>query len=333
MKSKIRIAVIVAIPLLVGAGAYDLARISSDYSADGRPFVRLVSGPAGGTWYPLGAAITQNFSERDPEILASNEPGGGIENVRDVNQRNAELGFSMSDIVSMGFQGAGKFKHPQSHIRHLATLYTNIFQVAVPRKSSVKSFADLHNRNISPGKAGWGGTEMSRAVLKAYGISFESVKAKGGTVHHVDFTDSVAMMKDGHIDAFFALSSVPQSSLMELDFDPGIRLLSIDDEQLEDILKANPGYVRVTISKSAYGNLERDVQTVGVPCVMIVHEDVPEDLVYSLTKAFWEGHSRILEVSPVWKTVTLENGLLAPAAPVHPGAKRFYDEAGVAIQN
>jgi hypothetical protein len=333
MRKLIRLAAIVAVPLLILAGAYDLTRISSDYAADGHPFVRMVSGPAGGTWYPLGAAITQVFRERESGILAANGPGGGIENIRDVEQRNAEIGFSMTDVVSQAYQGSGKFKHAHGHIRHFATLYTNILQVAVPRDSNIHSIADLGDRNISPGKAGWGGTEMTRAVLKTYGITFDSVKANGGTVHHVDYTDSVAMMKDGHIDGFFALSSVPQSSLMELNFDPGIRLLSIENEHIEGILKDNPGLVRVTIPKSAYEHMEQDVQTVGVPCVLIVHEDVPDDLVYGLAKAFWEGHNRILEVSPVWNTVTVENGLLAPAAPVHPGAKRFYDEAGVSVRN
>jgi hypothetical protein len=75
--------------------------------------------------------------------------------------------------------------------------------------------------------------------------------------------------------------------------------------------------------------MEEDVHTVGVPCVLIVHEDVPDDLVYGLAKAFWSGHSRMLEVSPVWKDVTLANGLLAPPAPIHPGAARYYAEMGV----
>ena len=100
-------------------GAYDLASVSHDYSAGGRPFVRIVSGPAGGTWYPLGAKLSQVFARDLPDALTSSGPGGGIENVRDVNQRNAELGFSVSDAVYSGFRGLDKFRHPQSNVRHL----------------------------------------------------------------------------------------------------------------------------------------------------------------------------------------------------------------------
>jgi hypothetical protein len=329
MRSILRILLLLAIPVVVGAGAYDLMRVSTDYSASGHPFVRMVSGPAGGTWYPLGAKMSQVFKDAAPEILAASGPGGGIENVRDVDQRNAEIGFSMSDAVFNGYRGQGKFHHEQTHVRHLATTYLNILQVAVPMNSSVRGIADLKDKNISPGKAGWGGTEMARLVLEAHGITFDSIRQNGGTVHHVDFSDSVALMKDGHIDAFFALSSVPQSSIMELDFDPGVRLLSVEGEALRKALAARPGYVPVTIPGTVYENLEGDVHTLGVPVVLIAHEDLSEDLAYRLTKALWDKHAAFVEVTPVWKTVSLENALLGASAPVHPGAQRYYDEQGV----
>jgi len=329
LKTIWRLGIVLAVALAVAAGAYDLASVSTDYSAGGRPFVRIVSGPAGGTWYPLGAKMSQVFARDLPEVLTSSGPGGGIENVRDVNQRNAELGFSVSDAVYSGYQGLGKFRHPQSNVRHFATAYINVFQIAVPRNSPIRSIADLKDKNISPGKAGWSGTAVAQTVLKAYGITFDSIKRNGGTIHHVDYSDSVALMKDGHIDAFLALSSVPQSSLMELDFEPGIRLLGIDDSQLRQVLAKIPGSATFVIPKATYGSLERDVQTVGIPVVMIVHKDVPDDLVYRLVRSFWERSRELVEVSPVWKTVHLQNALLAANAPVHPGAQRYYDEVGV----
>jgi TRAP transporter TAXI family solute receptor len=333
MRTALRLAAIVAVPLLVLAGAYDLSRTSREFSADGRPFLRLASGPAGGTWYPLGAKISQIFSAELPDVISANGPGGGVENVLDVNQRNAEMGFSYSAQTRLGYLGKGKFRHAQENIRHFATLYSGLLQIAVPRDSPVRSVADLRGRNISPGKAGWAGTEVARAVLKAYGMTFESIKQEGGAIHHVDYTDSVALMKDRHIDAFFALSSVPQSSLMELNFDPGIRLLSLDEDLIARIVAENPGYVRMIIPKTAYEGMQADVHTVGIPTVLIVHKDLPDDLVYRLAKAFWAHHADLVEVSPVWKDVRLENALLAPPAPVHPGAQRYYDENGVSLRD
>jgi TRAP-type uncharacterized transport system substrate-binding protein len=136
-----------------------------------------------------------------------------------------------------------------------------VFQIAVPRKSAIRSIADLKDRNISPGKAGWSGTAFAQAVLAAYGITFDSIKRNGGAVHHVDYSDSVALLKDGHIDAFLPLASVPQSSLMELDFEPGIRLLSIDEAAVSaaEIPAALPRHPKATQRKSQARRTDRGI--------------------------------------------------------------------------
>lgn len=329
MKKWWRASLVIAIPLVVAAGAYDLTSISNEYSADGKPFVRIVSGPAGGFWYPIAAKLSQVYAGDLPEILTSAGPGGGIENVRDVNQRNAEIGFSMSDTVAKGSRGLSPFKHPQSNIRHMATAFPIVFQAAVSRDSHIRSIADLKDKNISPGKGGSITLGASLAVLNAYGITLDSIKQNGGTVHHVDYADSVALMKDGHIDAFLVLTSVPQSSLMELDFDPGIRLLSIDEDKLQHILGDVAGSVRFDVPKSTYSGMTEDARSFGVQFVVLANKDVPDDLVYRLTKSFWDHHDDLVEITPMWKMATLQNALLSATAPVHPGAQRYYDEMGV----
>jgi len=324
-----RAALVIVVPLVVAAGAYDLASISGEYSAGGRPFVRIVAGPAGGQWFPIAAKLSQGFAGDIPEILTSAGPGGGIENIRDVNQRNAEIGFSQSDGVANAYHGQSPFRHPQSNIRHMATAYANLFQAVVPRDSPIRSIADLKDKNISPGRGGTLTLSTSRAVLNAYGITLDSVRESGGTVHHVEYSDSVALMKDRHIDAFLSLGTIRQSFLMELDFDPGIRLLNVEEQKLQQILRDIPGSVRYTIPKNAYSGMEEDVQTFGTQFIVLVNKDVPDDLVYQLTKSFWEHRSELIDVAPAWKTVTLENALLSATAPVHPGAQRYYDEMGV----
>jgi len=329
LKTAWRVGLVLAIPLAVAAGAYDLASVSTEYSAGGRPFVRIVTANVGGTWYPIGAKLAQVYAGDFPELLTSAGPGGGVENVRDVNQRNAELGFSMSDAVANGYRGLSPFNHPQSNIRHMATAFPNVFQVAVPRDSPIRSIAELKDKNISPGKGGSSTLSTSRAVLNAYGITLDSVRQNGGTVHHVDYSDSVAMMKDGHIDAFFALTTVPLAALIELDFDPGIRLLSVDEDKLQKILRELAGSSRFDIPKGTYSGVTEDLHSFAVQTSLLVHKDVPDDLVYRLTKSLWEHHDDLVGVTPMWKMATLQNALVAVTAPVHPGAQRYYDEMGV----
>ena len=148
-------------------------------------------------------------------------------------------------------------------------------------------------------------------------------------MHYVDYADSVALMKDGHIDAFLGVTSVPQASFIDLNFKPGIRFLSIDDERMAAILAGNRGFIRTVIPKTAYDGMAADVPTIGAVTVMLVHKDLPDDLVYRMAQVFWANHARFAEVKKVWNEVKLENALMAVPVPVHPGAQRYYDEVGV----
>jgi len=293
-------------------------------------FVRIASGPSGGSWYPLGAKMAEIFQKSVEGISVSNGPGGGVGNVLDVNKGEAEIGWTYGHTAYDGLEGnAPVFKEPNPNVRHLATLYPAGLQTAVPASSDIKSYADLKDKNLSPGKAQWSGFAAAKMIFEKYGFTVDDVKANGGTVHHVGYSDSVALMKDGHIDAFTALTSVPQASLLDLEFSPGIRFLPIDEPILDDIIKTNPGYIRIDMTPDDYKSIEAPTPILGAVTIMLVNKDLPEDVVYGITKAMWEHHAELAEVKEVWNEVKLENALLGAATPVHPGAKRYYDEMGV----
>lgn len=291
-------------------------------------FVRMVSGPAGGSWYPLGAKVMQVLGQEVAGISTSNAPGGGVGNIKDVGAKNAEIGWSYGHTAYNGYSGLGKFKRPVKNVRHFATLYPAAFQVAVRRDSPIRSFSDMRDKNISPGKAGWTGTAFAESILKAFGFDFATIKSNGGVVHYVDYGSSVALMKDRHIDVFMAVTSVPQASLISLNFSPGIRMIGLEPDMRRKIVKANPGFITATIPKSAYGFSE-DIPTLGAVTVMVVNKDLSDKLVYQMAKAFWANHAKFAEVKKIWNSVKLENALNGAAIPVHPGAQRFYDEKGV----
>ena len=157
----------------------------------------------------------------------------------------------------------------------------------------------------------------------------DGIKSAGGTVHHVSYSDSVGLMKDGHIDAFIAMTSVPQASLIDLNFNPGVRFLGVEPEIMSKFMTENPGYIETVIPTSAYENMDTDVPTLGVVTILVVNKDVPEDIVYNITKTLWDNHGEFAKVKKVWNDVKLENALLGSAVPVHPGAQRYYDEQGV----
>lgn len=309
--------------LLAGVAAAS----SPAWAAD--TFLRMVSGPAGGNWYPLGAKLMEIVGTGLDRVVTSNAPGGGGANVQDINRGDAEIGFSYGHTVFRAFSGVDRSGKEHPNLRFVATLYPAALQTAVPADSDIHSYFDLQDRNISPGKARWSGFEAMELLFSYYGFGVDDVRANGGTVHHVSYSDSVALMRDGHIDAFSGLTSVPQASFIDLNFSVGIRFLPVEDDVRTRFLAENPGYVDSVIPQEAYEDQSGDVPTVGATTVLIVHKDVPEEVVYGVTRLLWEHHADLAAVSPTWRHARREDALQGAIIPLHPGAERYYTEHGL----
>lgn len=309
--------------------ATTLAGVVVAPSANAETFIRVVSGTSGGSWYPLMAKLAQAFDEKIEDVSTSNSPGGGIGNIKSIHGGDADIGMSYAHSSFEGYTGAGQFDKKQEDIRHFATLYPAVLQIAVRDDSKIHSVSDMAGANISPGKPNWTAVGLVKTVLDVAGLSFEKIQANGGVVHNVSYSGSIALMKDRHADVFFAGNSIPHSSMIELSQSPGIRFIALTDDEQAKVLAANPGYIPTVIPKGSYKSVSEDVQTVGMVTNLIVHKDLPDDLVYKMCKVFWEAHADMVEVNKVWNSVKLENALKGAAIPLHPGAKKCYDEMGI----
>jgi hypothetical protein len=292
-------------------------------------FIRIASGPAGGSWYPLGAKQAEIFSRDVPGVVASSGPGGGIGNIRDVDRGEAEIGFTYGHSAYNAYAGRAPFTEEHSRIRHLATLYPAAFHAAVRPESDIHGYADLGDKNLSPGKLTDSGHAIFELILAGHGIDLEQVRSSGGTVHHVSYSDSVALMKDGHIDLVTAITSLPQATFLDLQFRPGVRFLPIEDSILELLLGENPGYVSLQITGDHYESVATPVTTLGAMTTLIINQDIPDDTVYNITKSLWEAHDELLNVTSTWQEARLERAVDNATIPVHPGAMRYYREQGI----
>ena len=298
--------------------------------ASAETFVKMTSGPSGGSWYPYGAKIMELIGKNVKGISTSNGPGGGVGNVRDVHKDNAQLGWTFGNTAYDGYNGKGKFKKSLKNVRFFANLYPGILQTAVPAKSKIRSYKDLKGKNVSPGKLTFSGNIAVENLLKLYGITYGDIKNAGGTIHRVGYKDSVALMKDGHIDAFVGLTTAPNSSYIALDFSPGIRFLSVDSGIADKYLKMYPGFIKTTLRKGTYRGVTKDVPTIASPTVLIINKGVSSDIAYKLAKVLWDNHADLAKVNSYWNNVSLKEAATGAAIPLHPGALRYYKEKGVA---
>ncbi|MFT5438515.1 MAG: TRAP transporter TAXI family solute receptor [Alphaproteobacteria bacterium] len=292
-------------------------------------FVRMVSGPSGGSWYPYGAKMMAMADKQMKGVSTSNGPGGGVGNARSVGKGKAEFGWTFANTAYDAHSGIGAFKKKHPNLRFFANLFPGVLQTAVPANSKIKSYNDLANKRLSPGKTTFGGNVAFEKLIGLYGITYAGVKKAGGNIHRVGYKDSVSLMKDGHIDAFVGMTTAPNSSFIALDFSPGIRFLSTSNKIAANFVKMNPGFVQTTMKAGTYKGLKADVPTIAAPTVLVTHKGVSNDIAYRMAKVVWDNHGELVKLNKFWASVKLSDALEGSAIPVHPGAMRFYKEKGI----
>ncbi len=286
--------------------------------------LKMMTGPTGGSWIPLGGAIAELIQKAIPGTNVSVSPGGGIANVMGVEEGKADIGFGNSSSSVDGLAGRPPFKAPTKNVRQLANLYPQYFQMVVLDESPIKTVADLKGKAISPGPKGHTGELLAQQVLQIYGLSYKDMSK----VHHVHYSDSVNLMKDGHADAFILGTTIPGSSILDLATAKKIRLLSLPDDKIKELQKMNAGYIKRIIPAGTYPGVNYDVQTVGYFTHLVISAKLPDDLVYKITKVIAENVGRLADVVKDMKGVTAKDLALDIGLPFHPGALKYYKEVG-----
>ena len=292
-------------------------------------FLRMFSGPEGGSWYPLGAAMMSILQKKIPGVSTSNGPGGGVGNCKAVDSKRADLGWTYTHTSYAAIQGLHPFDKKYNNVRHLMSLYPGVFQMAVRRDSDIKSPADMKDKRIVPGVTGFTGTVIAEQILQAYDLSFDSIKKNGGTVTFVGYADSAQLLKDGHSDVYMAVTSLPQATILDLNFQPGIRLVGLDDAHMKRLLEIEPGLMPYTIEPGTYEKNDEPVLTPATVTQIVVSKDLSDEMVYKIVKTLYESWPELAQVKKKdIEDSKPEKALLGNRIPVHPGALKYYKEKG-----
>ena len=286
--------------------------------------LRIMTGPQGGSWYPLGGAIAEILKKEIPGTTASVLPGAGIINIQGTESGQTEIGFGNAVSTADAIAGREPFKAPAKNVRQLATLYMQYFQIVVLDDSGIKSVADLKGKSIAVQPRGNTGEQMTRELLKIYGLSYNDI----GKVSHVSYNDAVALMKDGHAQAFTLITTVPAAAILDLASSRKIRMLTLPDDKFRELQKINPGYARREIPKGIYPGVDYDVRQFGTYTHLMIRADMPDDLVYGITKALAKNVDSLGAVVKDVKGLTVSGMAFDVGVPYHPGALKFYKEAG-----
>lgn len=287
----------------------------------------IATASAGGAWYPIGAGIAEVIKQSVEGVQARVQTtGGGVENVKLVNDGKAEIGITISYLAYNGYNGLDPYKSKMSNIRTLFSgLSTGVLQIVVPANSPIKSIADLKGKKVAVGPAGGGALTVLNDIFQEYGFKFSDI-----TPSYVSYDEGVTMMTDRHVDAAVVYAAVPTPAIMTLASGTHpFRMLELEEQKINSLLAKYPYYTAEVIPKGVY-NTPTDIRTVGTPNIVIVNSSLSEDLVYKITKAIFEPNNleKIRSSHPSAKGLKLEQAALAPV-PLHKGAEKFYREKGI----
>jgi len=289
-------------------------------------FITVLTGGTSGVYYPLGVALSKIYADNIPNARTSvQSTKASAENLNLLQAGRGEVGFSLGDAVSDAWTGneeAG-FKTKLDKLRGLAGIYTNYIQIVAAADSGIASLADLKGKRVSVG-APRSGTELNaRAIFKAAGMSYADL----GKVEYLPFGESVELIKNRQLDATLQSAGLGVASIRDLANAVKIVVIPVPPEVVAKI--GDAAYQPVVIPANTYEGQTTDVPTAGVRNILVTHAGVPEDVVYRMAKSMFEHLDQLVAAHAAAKAIKPEGAADNLPLPLHPGAERYYREAGL----
>ena len=295
-------------------------------------FVTIGTGGITGVYYPTGGAIARivNKKRKVYGIRCTVEStGGSVFNVNAVMAGDLEFGVVQSDRQYQAIRGLAEWKEkgPQKDLRAVFTIHPESITLVAADDAGIKTINDLRGKRVNIGNPGSGQRQNSIDGLMNAGINYEKdLKAEG-----VKAAEAPGLLQDGRIDAFFYTVGHPSGAIKEAT--AGRRKVHfVPITGVDKLLKKYPYYAKAFIPIKLYPGAtnKSDVDTFGVKATFVTSAKVPDKVVYAITKEVFDNFESFKKLHPAYQVLTKKNMLEGMSAPVHPGAMKYYKEAGLA---
>lgn len=285
----------------------------------------LATASVGGTYFVYGGVAATLLTEKLGIQVSTQQSQGPVSNLMLVNSKRAELGMTTMGPALHAWNGTdwAKPNGPMRNMRAAFPMYDTPFHFVTLQSSGIKSVADMAGKNVGVGpKAGTCGTYFPK-MFEALGVNVN--------VRYGGASDMGGQLGDGLIDVFAFCAGVPVSAFSEVDASKPARFFTYTDAQIATLKKAMPELSDSVIPKGTYKSLAEDHKTVGLFNFFIAHKDLPDDLVYEVTKAVMENNPRMVQGHKAAVETLPQNAGANTFLPFHPGAARYFKEKGIAL--
>lgn len=288
-------------------------------------FITIGTGPIDGVFYPVGMTISEIIKKSGYNSSACSTAGSG-ENIDLITSHKIEMAIAMSDTVYQAYYGVGAYKGkgPIKNLACITGLHPNYTQIVTLKNSNIKTFKDLKGKKVGIGAYNSGVELNARLLYKAHNMKYSDSEISFGTPREL-----IEQLKNNILDAIFLTNTVPTDIIYNLSKEVPISFVSIEDEGIKKLRDKWPFFFKEIISKEDY-NIDKDIQTVAVQNLLVVDRNMPEEIVYDITKALFENLEEVkCSNLAIRRNVSLENYNKNINIPFHKGALRYYQDKGI----
>ncbi len=287
-------------------------------------FLSVGTAASGGAYYPIGIAMAEAITNNLGIQTTAQVTGGAVENNGLIEDGTLDIAITQGPMAYAAVTNSAPYEKFHKNVSAMFSgLSKGIFHVVTLEGTGIKKMEDLKGKRVVMGPAGGGAINMATDIWAEYGFSIDDVNAT-----YISYADGMSALTDGKCDAVVVQSAYPASAITELTVTrKDVVILEIEEEMRKKILEDYPFYSETVIPKDVYGTAE-DIPVIHLSNMVVCRSDLPEGLVYDLTKVLMENVEKIQQSNPAAKELSIETAAQNVPIPMHPGAERYFREIG-----
>lgn len=306
-----------------------LALVIAPADASKRRFISIAAGWVTGAYFPMAGAISriayQNLQDQGIRVTAESS-GASVANAKLIGVGDTDFAILQNDIASYAFNGtAPLFDAAIPNLLGVCTLYPEHVQIIARKDAKINSPADLKGKRVAIGPVGSGTTANVHQILEAWGLTVNDL----ARAEQLTASQSADYIKDGRLDAAFFTVAVGAAVIMDTALVVEVNVVPVDGPNAAKLIEKYPFYAKQSVKAGTYKGNDADVPTVSVMAMLSARADLEEEIVYVILKAMYDNVSQLHEAHAMFKEIAAETGLVGMSIPLHPGAKKYFTEAGI----
>jgi len=318
--------------LLAGAAALALP---FGRTAQAQQTFEWVAGSVGGGWYTMAAGLSSLIAEENPEIRIRVVPGGGLANSTRVNNNQSHMGWGIDAFTAAAARGEDPYNRKHESLRSLGTGYSptehNLLRATGQGPEDMRGILTQRGLRIAAPQRSSTDEMTLQRIMRFLGTSPDQIRSNGGRYLNGSYADISAAFADGQVDYLYAALAKPAAILTEIGQGRrAARLVEFPDDVRKHLIDTY-AYAEGVLPAGTYPNLQdRDLMVTTMDSVILVHESVPEEVAYRITRTLIRNRGqRLTQIHASMGAFDPAKAWRYDGVPLHPGAAKAFREAGV----